>query len=49
MAKADAIHSRPVRSSVPTTVGTLVTHWKGGILSLNQDSDDPDSVYRDTN
>jgi hypothetical protein len=31
-------HSRPAQSSVPTAgVGTLVPHWKGGILSLYQD------------
>ena len=33
-----AICQRAVRSSVPTaSVGTLVSHGKGGILSLNQD------------
>ncbi|WP_246984076.1 type II toxin-antitoxin system RelE family toxin [Halorientalis marina] len=32
------IHSRPVRSPIPTTsVGTLVPHEKGGILSLSED------------
>jgi len=35
--EAYAIPSRPVRSSVPTGVGTLVTHGKGGIPSLYQD------------
>jgi len=32
--KMDASHARPVQSSVPTGVGTLVLHGKGGTLSV---------------
>jgi hypothetical protein len=37
---ADALPPRPVRSSVPTGVGTLVTHGKGGVSALYQDEGD---------
>jgi hypothetical protein len=33
----DALPPRPVRSSAPTGVGTLVTHGKGGVSALYQD------------